>query len=290
MQFKLKKFKKELEVTHIANIHYFEFVNEYHTYEDMHTFCELVYVDSGSIDVYSENFAGKLRKNQMIIHKSNEKHSLSCMDKNAPNVIIIGFKCDCDKLDIFAKSPIFLNQNCQSLLTDIIKEGRKVFHPPYDVPNVSDMKKRSTFQFGADQMIKLKLETLLIELIRGQNAVDGNRDYFITNSKIQEIHNYLEAHYKESISLDELCFLYGTNKTTLCHSFKQSYDMTVIQYVNKLKISNAKKLLRESDYNLTQISEMVGFSTIHYFTRTFKNLENKTPSEYIRMIKSKLES
>ena len=93
----------------------------------------------------------------------------------------------------------------------------------------------------------------------------------------------------EKITLDDLCFLFGTNKTTICNSFKSAYGETVINYINKLRIKNAKKLMREGNLNLTQLSSQVGFSSIHYFSKVFKSLENKSPSEYIRTVKAKLD-
>lgn len=289
MEFKLKQFKKHIEVSRIANIHYFEFTRQYHTFKDNHPFRELIYVDSGLINVESENYSGVLTKNSMIIHKAGETHSLTCVDDNAPSVIIIGFECNCPELDIFSNTPVTLTHDRQKLLTDIIKEGRTVFLPPYDVPNLTDMKKRKDFPFGADQMIKLKLETLFIELIRSTNSTLSTAETVVTNTKINEIYDYINENFREPISLDELCFLYSTNKTTLCSHFKKTYGDTVINYINSLKMREAKRLLREGKYNLTQISSILGFSSIHYFSRLFKLSQGISPSNYIKTIKSRLE-
>lgn len=90
------------------------------------------------------------------------------------------------------------------------------------------------------------------------------------------------------MSLSELCFLFGTNKTTLCSKFRAVYGETVISYINKLKIKEAKKLLRKGEYNFTEISAIVGFSSVHYFSRIFKQYENQSPTSYIKTIKSRL--
>ncbi len=289
MDYKLKKFKSDINVSRIANIHYFEFLKEYHTFEERHPFRELVYVDSGKVKVNAENFSGTLSNKQFIIHQSNELHSLSCNEKEAPNVIIIDFVCDCSKLDVFSKQSHTLSNEHIKILTDVIKEGRSVFLPPYDVPNLTDMKKRKEFPFGADQMIKLKLETLLIELVRSTKETERDAEIVVTNTKISEIYDYLNKNFREPISLDELCFLYGTNKTTLCSMFKKSYGDTVINYINSLKMKEAKRLLREGTYNLTEIASILGFSSIHYFSRLFKLSEGISPSNYIKTIKSRLE-
>ncbi len=290
MKYKLKKFEKAIEVTRIANIHYFEFTKQYHTFEDQHDFRELIYVDSGLINVESESYTGVLNENSLIIHKAGETHSLTCFNENAPSVIIIGFECKAPELDIFSTKPVRLTAEKQKLLTEIIKEGRTVFLPPYDVPNVADMKKRHDYPFGADQMIKLKLETFFIELIRSAEMVVSKNETAVSDTKIPEIYTYINENFREKISLNELCFLFGTNKTSLCSGFKKTYGDTVTNYINRLKIKEAKRLMREGEYNLTQISSILGFSSVHYFSRLFKQYEKKAPTEYIKTIKARLEA
>lgn len=288
MEFKLKKFKKSVEVSKIANIHYFEFTREYHTFKDKHAFRELVYVDTGFINVDAENYSGVLKGNQLIIHRANETHSLSCPPNDAPSVIIIGFECNAPELDEFACEPHSLSSEQQSLLTDIIKEGRNVFMPPYDVPNLANMKKRRNCVFGADQMIKLKMETLFIELIRSRESIHEIRSDGICDNLMLEIGKYIDNHFCEKLTLDDLCFLYGLNKTTFCRRFRAAFDDTAVNYINRRRIKEAKRLMREGSRNLTEIAEITGFSSIHYFSRIFKQYEKKSPSEYIKTIKARL--
>lgn len=290
MEFKLKSFNNVINVTRLANIHYFEFTNQYHTYRDTHRFCELVYVDSGRIMIDAENFSGELKSNCLIIHRAGEAHSLKCCQDEAPNVIIIGFECDSELLAPFSTAPVTLSGECVRLLTDIIKEGRNVFLPPYDVPNVRDMKKRKDAVFGSDQMLKLKLEAFLICLIRSTKPLEENRDNKAAGSMINEVYDYINRNFREKIDLSELCFLYCTNKTSLCNGFKKAYGVTIIQYINMLKLKETKKLLREGKNSLTEIATMLNMSSVHYLSRLFKKYENKTPSEYINTIKSKLEN
>ncbi len=288
MEFKLKSFNEVLKVSKLANIHYYEFTKKYNTNKNNHNFRELVYVDNGVIDINSENYCGTLKKNQLIIHKAGETHSLSCGEKDAPNVIIIGFECECHSLDIFSSTPVTINSELQKLLTDVIREGRNVFFPPYDIPDQKDMKKRDDYPFGADQMIRLKLETFLIELIRGTEVDKSAEISYSLDVKVNEIYKYVTDNFKENISLSELCFLFNTNKTSLCYSFKKAFGITLVNYLNSLKIKEAKKLMREENMNLTQIAEHLGFSSLHYFSRVFKKYEDKSPSEYIETIKARL--
>lgn len=290
MEFKLKEFNTAISVTKMANIHYFEFTNKYFTSRDNHPFKELVYVDSGKIAVDSDNFNGILSDKEFLIHKANESHSLSCIGSEAPNVIIIGFECECPQLDVFSSSSHSLSPELIKILTEIVKEGRAVFLPPYDVPNLKDMKKRENYPFGADQMLKLKLEIFLIELVRSISSPEKTSTALVPDKKTEEIYNYINNNYSEKITLDNLCFIFGINKTTLCRSFKEAYNETIISYINRVRIKKAKKLMREGELNLTQLSSKVGFSSIHYFSKIFKIYEQKSPTAYIDTIKSHLDA
>lgn len=290
MEYKLKKISQPVKVSKLANIHYFEFLNQFHTKKECHSFRELLYVDSGQLEIDADNYKGLLKENQLIIHKSNESHSLLCPQNETPNVIIIGFECDCEELDAFSVSPTTLNDTQKKLLSDAIKEGRNVFLPPYDIPGQKDMKKRKTFPFGADQLIKLKLETLFIELIRSKTNDRIIKQVDITDDKIREIAQYIDENFRQKIKLSELCFIFGTNATTLCNNFYKTYDKTIISYINTLRIKEAKKLMRTNNYNLTEIASIVGFSSIHYFSKTFKQHEKKSPTAYAKTVKAKYEN
>lgn len=289
MEYKLKKFFQPVKVSRLANIHYFEFIKEFHTKMECHSFRELLYVDSGQLEIAADNYNGILKENQLIIHQSNELHSLVCSQSEAPNVIIIGFECSCEELDAFSASPITLNDTQKKLLSDAIKEGRNVFLPPYDIPGQKDMKKRTDFPFGADQLIKLKLEALFIELIRSKSHTDVVEHPEAANDKTIEIVRYLNENFRQKIKLPELCFIFGTNATTLCNNFYAAYGKTIISYVTALKIKEAKKLMRSGSYNLTEIASMVGFSSIHYFSKIFKQYENQSPTAYIKTLKFRFE-
>ena len=289
MYFNLKNFDTPITVTKLANIHYFEFTEKYHTEDDAHDFCELVYVDKGRVMVHSENYFGSLMENQLILHLPNEVHSLKCTEDIAPNIIIIGFECKSHALIPLSQKPVSLTADLQKQLVEIMQEGLSVYEPPYDLPNTLDMQKREVYPFGADQMIKLKMEMFLINMIRYCQSPKFSENSKKPFDDVASVYKYINEHYYEKISLDTLCFLFGTNKTTLCQYFKNEYGETVVNYINSLKVKEAKKLLRENKKSVTQISEFLGFNSVHYFCRIFKKVTGTTPKEYIKTVRSKLD-
>ena len=61
---------------------------------------------------------------------------------------------------------MLLTDELQKMIAEIIKEARTVYLPPYDIPNLKDMKKRKKFAFGADQLIKNYLQIFLIKAVQ----------------------------------------------------------------------------------------------------------------------------
>lgn len=285
----LHTFRTELSVTRIANMQYFEMPEGYTSHPDRHPFAELVYVDSGEITVESEGYSGRLKKNELLIHPAGDRHSLSCVGA-APSIIIIGLECPTTHLFPFGRTPVSLSPTLQPMLVEIVKEGRNVFLPPYDIPNRTDMQKRESFPFGADQLIRNLLECFLIKLIREREAAPlGVSGQAAEGLRTGEILRYLENNYREHITLEELCFLFGTNKTTLTKDFRSLTGDTVMGHLAALRLRHAKALLREGTHSVTEIAEVLGFSSVHYFTRFFRKHENMSPSEYAGSIRARFE-
>lgn len=279
MEFKLLELNSPIAISRIANVHYFEFKNKYETIDDSHNFCELLYVEKGSICVYADNYSGILSDNQMIIHRAGETHSLQCNENVFPHVIIIGFECAAEELGPFATAPITLQPTHRKMLADIMKEGMNLFAPPYDIPNTLEMKKRASFPFGTEQMLKLNLELFLITLVRdfGMPAIPSPNT---SDNRLSEICDYIAEHYTERILLDNICFLFGVNKTSLCQNFRNEYGITILNYIDQLKLKDAKKLLRKQRLSVTEIAEQLGFTSVHYFSRYFKKHTGMSPKEY----------
>lgn len=287
MEFVLKSFKIDLKISRLANIHYFEFTPNYHTLNDSHEFCELVYIDKGNIEISSDNYTGSLYQNQMIIHGVNQNHSLTCNEQVAPNIIIIGFECTAPALDELTHAPISLTDELQKMLAEIIKEARAVYLPPYNVPNLKNMKKRKDVAFGSDQLIKNYLQIFLIKCIRlvtTPNSQGKAQTTHADKAQIYEIKEYLDKNFRQKISIEELCFLFNTNKTSLSVAFRNAFGQTIIDYLNHARVEYTKSMLREGKLTLTQIADSMHMSSVHYLTTLFKRIAKMTPTEYARTL------
>ncbi|MBE6595149.1 MAG: helix-turn-helix transcriptional regulator [Ruminococcaceae bacterium] len=194
-------------------------------------------------------------------------------------MIIIGFEANSTILDEFAKTPLTLSDNLIKKLAEIIKEGRNVFLPPFNIP-VYDMKKRKKQSFGAEQLLKLLLEYFFITLIRENRFHEQSEETGKHLSAIHEVIDYVNANCLERITIDELAFLFRTNRSTLCREFKHATGCSVVEFINEKKAAIARKKVLETDEAFTKIAEEMKFESIHYFTRFFKKMTGMTPSAY----------
>lgn len=287
MEFKLKPFNSPITVERFAYVHFFEFTNRYHTIPDSHDFCELIYVDKGYIVVDSESFSGALSENQLIVHKPGEVHSLHCVEDVYPDVIVIGFECRSPFIEPLSNSPVTLDNEHKKLLSKILNDGMSVYTPPFNVPYTVDMQKRPTYPFGNDQLLKIHLEEFLITLVNNAQAnTPETHTKGATVATLELVYQYINENYTKKISLDNLCSIFATNKTTLCRGFKNRYGITILDYINDLKLKHAKRMLREEKYSITEISEQCGFNSVHYFCRFFTKNTGIPPKKYSTTIKA----
>lgn len=286
MKYVSKQLNDTLCITGIVNLHFFEFDNDFTTVRERHPFYELVFVNSGKLYISSEDYCGELDKDQLIIHRQNTEHSLRCPTGETPSVIIIGFECDSDLIDRFSYSPTVPEASVVRQLAEIVKEGRNVFKPPYNVP-VYDMKKKKHQPKGSEQMLRILLESLLIRLLRGHSQSENDEKRTDTPIMMQEMIEYVNTNYKEKITIDELAFLFNTNRATLCKEFKRTTGKTVVGFINEKKFEKAKELIVGSGYTFTYIAEELNFESIHYFTRFFKRMSGMTPKDFRKSYKAK---
>ncbi len=99
-------------------------------------------------------------------------------------------------------------------------------------------------------------------------------------SGIYKVKSYVDQHYKESINLKSIAAHFYMNTAYLGQLFKKSYGVYFNDYVLRLRIDEAKKLLRQSDLRVYEIAERVGFNKADYFVTQFEKLEHMTPTEY----------
>lgn len=119
------------------------------------------------------------------------------------------------------------------------------------------------------------LLTLIMEYSWNQHSKYSHRNF-----NIQAVKLYLDENYSKKITLKDLSERYFINPYSLARAFNNAYGVSIISYVNHLRITYSKQLLRFSELNIEQIALNCGFESLYYYSRVFKQIEGISPSQY----------
>lgn len=98
--------------------------------------------------------------------------------------------------------------------------------------------------------------------------------------KIHKITEYIHENYTSDISLESLSHKFYINPSYLCRLFKEVTNLTIVEYLNQVRVKNAELFLTSTDKSIMEIAQLLGFSSQTYFNRVFKSIMMLTPSEY----------
>ncbi|MCI8554304.1 MAG: AraC family transcriptional regulator [Clostridiales bacterium] len=284
---------RELDVRSVITVHYFEFDRDYIFTGESHPFWELLYVDKGSVMVDADGERYRLSQGELIFHQPDEFHTVVADGVSAPNLAVISFDCPSPAMDFFREKRLRADETERELLSRLLKEAGAAFSTPLDHPAVTRLSRAASAPFGAEQMVGLLLEELLISLIRRERGERRTARVTSTvrrrsgNELVARIIAYMEDNACGSLSFSDICRFSAQSATNLKTIFKSATGKGVMEYYRQLKIDTAKKMLREGEGNITQIADRLGYASVHYFSRYFKQATGMTPSEYTLSVRSK---
>ncbi len=282
------RLNEEIKINKLYTVHYFEYSKKFSFTGEKHNFWELVYADRGNVTVFSDDKSFVLEQGNVIFHKPNEWHNIKANGVSAANVTIITFESSSPAMRYFENKLLPVGQKQKELLSQIIFEFTNAFSVPLNDPYTTRLLRRKNIPFASEQLIKMYLCEFLILFLRNspQTRRKSTGNIHSDNGLINLLVNYMNENITRNISLNELMEYSGANRTKIEAVFNESFGRSALGYFIYLKIELAKKYLREDNYNITQISEILGYSGIHYFSRQFKKCTGMAPTEYLLSIKS----
>ncbi|MDQ0174131.1 response regulator [Paenibacillus tundrae] len=134
--------------------------------------------------------------------------------------------------------------------------------------------------FDREGKLSLPLLRSLLEqrLIAAGKALAAQ--HHTSHDPMKEIARYMDAHYQEDLSLQQISARFYLSREYISRKFKQQFGLNWSEYLGKLRINNAKLLLQNPSLRIAKISEMVGFQDEKYFSKVFKKMEGLTPGDY----------
>jgi len=282
------RLKSDIIVGKLFSVHYFEYPTNFIFEGERHNFWEVVYVDKGEITVETDIRKFTVTQGNAVFHEPNEWHTLKTSTESATNVVIFSFESTSPAMDFFKEKILSVGQEQKIIFSKIISEYTNAFRPKSNTPYSKRLYRKKTSVIGAEQLIKQYIAELLISFIRysqpslQRSQMSINRESALCNMIV----NYMLDHISDNITIDDVVRYSGSNKTTIAKVFRNNFDMSIMEYFISIKINTAKKYLREDNYNISQISDILGYSGIHYFSRQFKKVTGMSPTEYSASIQA----
>ena len=231
-----------------------------------HESLELLYVVEGECQVSGNGAASRATVGDVVIFSSNSIHAVYPVSNVSRYYCLIVDKAFCDSFGV----PV----------------GDKQF-----VQVVNDWRIRGCYQWIVREMqerqpyykesVKAYSLQLLIRCCRLYALSPGSQPGGESrrSEMVKEAVSYLRAHFADPVTVDELCAHVGFSKYYFCREFKAFTGRTVVDYLNFLRCSNARRLIASGRYNVSESAAMSGFKSLSYFSRVYRRQMGILPSE-----------
>ncbi len=289
MEFAIRPIEKVIEIEGFNSIYYFEFGKDFSHPPEKHDFWEMVYVDSGEISAVTDGLGQSLSQGQVIFHKPMEVHAHISNRIVPNNMLVVSFTAKGEAMDFFDKKIFDLDKTAKTLLSLFIKEAKNALGALPGEYGDKDPLDFSRAPFGSVQLMACYLTELLLVLQRsgeGESKILRSEDALelAQSSLIELILSYLKENVCENISYHDICRRFLMGKSRLYKLFEEYIGESPMEYFAKLKMEEAKKLLRRETLSVSQISDRLAFSSIHNFSRAFKKRVGMSPTAYRQKI------
>lgn len=281
-----------IQVNELYTIHYFEYHREYNFNGEQHDFWELLFVDKGEILASLNGEMTVINAGHAVLYRPGEFHALRANGVSAPNTVVISFHSDSMALYALTGRMLIATPSHKTIIGQIISQARTCFSTDLDDPCYSRLEMREDAPFGALQLIKLDIERLFISLYRSIISTDDYGERYALNKQNEEhtimlaAEKFIDDNICEPLSPEKIASELHIGQSLLNRIFNKYTHRSVKNYIRVRRVHIAKELIRQSNMNFTQIAEKTGFQSIHYFSRTFKQFEGMTPSEYAASVKA----
>ncbi|MFB1050903.1 helix-turn-helix domain-containing protein [Paraliobacillus sp. JSM ZJ581] len=232
-----------------------------------HPFTEIFYIIKGKGTITTTQHKFDVRENNVFIVNPNVAHMEASSSEDPLEFIIIGMEG--------------LN------FTDLSEDGGSFsFHKLSNQQNDVKFYFQKIYQEAQEQLegygdtCNYLLGALIMQLKRQLKLKIEAEKQTKLRKEIAQAKQYIYQHFKENITLDRLSQLTHLNKFYLSHSFKDEVGQTPIEYLNYCRVEEAKVLLSTTNYSISQIATVVGYSAQSYFSEVFKKYESQSPSNY----------
>ena len=268
--FNYSNISSSLDISEIYTKFYQEKGTNYNFSGEKHSYWELTYVDKGELLTTIDGVSYHLKQGDLIFYAPMQFHTQSTIEKISSSYLTINFKMNFNHADLLCNKIFSLKRDSYFIVTKLIEE-------------------LSNDNLYSNDLSLCYLKQLIIQMLRLDNSHFHSKptthmQQTYENELLNDILLYIDNNIYEKISVSTLCEHFCISTSMLHSLFRKNMNNTAKNYINELKLSKSKELIRNSTHTLSEISEMLGFSSIHYFSKKFKSYFNISPTEYSKSI------
>lgn len=268
--FNYSNISSSLDISEIYTKFYQEKGTNYNFSGEKHSYWELTYVDKGELLTTIDGVSYHLKQGDLIFYAPMQFHTQSTFEKISSSYLTINFKMNFNHADLLCNKIFSLKRDSYFIVTKLIEE-------------------LSNDNLYSNDLSLCYLKQLIIQMLRLNNSHFHSKptthmQQTYENELLNDILLYIDNNIYEKISVSTLCEHFCISTSMLHSLFRKNMNNTAKNYINELKLSKSKELIRNSTHTLSEISEMLGFSSIHYFSKKFKSYFNISPTEYSKSI------
>lgn len=288
----MHKFKKEQFLNPKENIMLEKKISLSGTYQHEHThdFVELVYIVEGSSVQRIDGMEFKASKGDMLFINYNQVHSYDVEnDLTYVDILLTPSFMSEELLDVENIFEIFSISLFKEFVYTDSKDIQLVHFDGADAIEIETIINDMMSEFankktGYISILSGYMRVLFSKLLRRLKGSDEEHAKYMTNIT-PDVMEYIDKHCYEKITLSQIAQKCFYTPSYFSHAFKKYCGKSLSEYVKKKRITYALELLENTDYTVSQISEMVGYNDKTFFYRVFRDAVGKSPAEYRNSLK-----
>ncbi len=251
---------------------------------EKHSFLEVNCVKSGTLKIAVDGVKYEYGEGQMLIYSPNAYHEK--WDDCDSVSYILSFEADESGFEALYNRVLTLTPRQMQTIGQIVEDYGELFRILDECEGLRGMVPKDNVDVFKLQKLKNQLEFLFLDIY--QTDKTGISNHTIRSKEQFDLAvQYMKSNISRNPSLEDIAKHCSISISKLKMVFKEQCDDSPISYLIKLKIDEAKVMMTETSQNFSQISDSLGFTSVHYFSKLFKKKTGMTPSEYVKFVEKK---
>ena len=233
---------------------------------------QLLYVASGKAIFYFNGDPKEVAAGHMVLFQPRQEQHYEYFAVDRPEVYWVHFTGS-DVRNILRHYDIPLDKN-------VIYSGSSATYAYLFKEMIQELQ---TCRTGFEELLEMYLRQIFLLIQRSWEERKPTVSSYL-QEEVDYARKYFNEHYNEDISIEDYAQSRGMSVSWFLRNFKQMTMKSPMQYILSIRINNAVSLLETTEYNVTEISTIVGYDNPLYFSRIFKKQKGVSPSDYRKML------